>query len=37
MAGVIGFSRMTLSSHFSSDVFMGAALGYAITRYAVLH
>jgi membrane-associated phospholipid phosphatase len=37
MAGVIGFSRMTLSSHFPSDVFMGAALGYSITRYAVLH
>jgi len=37
MAGVIGFSRITLSSHFPSDVFMGAALGYSITRYAVLH
>ena len=37
MAGVIGFSRITLSAHFSSDVFMGAALGYSITRYAVLH
>jgi membrane-associated phospholipid phosphatase len=37
MAGVIGFSRLTLSSHFPSDVFMGAVLGYSITRYAVLH
>ncbi len=37
MAGVIGFSRITLSSHFPSDVFMGAALGYSIARYAVLY
>ncbi|HEY1951046.1 MAG TPA: phosphatase PAP2 family protein [Bryobacteraceae bacterium] len=37
MAGLIGFSRLTLSSHFPSDVFLGAALGYSITRYAVLH
>ena len=37
MAGAIGFSRITLSSHFPSDVFMGAALGYSISRYAVLH
>jgi len=36
MAGVIGFSRLTLSSHFVSDVFMGAALGYTISRYDVL-
>ncbi|HWF46450.1 MAG TPA: phosphatase PAP2 family protein, partial [Bryobacteraceae bacterium] len=37
VAGLIGFSRVTLSAHFPSDVFMGAALGYSITRYAVLH
>jgi membrane-associated phospholipid phosphatase len=37
IAGLIGFSRLTLSSHFPSDVFIGAALGYSITRYAVLH
>jgi membrane-associated phospholipid phosphatase len=36
-AGLIGFSRLTLSGHFASDVFMGAALGYSITRFAVLH
>jgi membrane-associated phospholipid phosphatase len=27
---------MTLSSHFPSDVFMGAALGYSISRFTVL-
>jgi PAP2 superfamily len=36
-AGLIGFSRVTTSGHFASDVFMGAALGYSITRFAVLH
>jgi membrane-associated phospholipid phosphatase len=36
LAGVVGFSRMTLSAHFASDVFMGAALGYSISRFAVL-
>jgi membrane-associated phospholipid phosphatase len=36
LAGVVGFSRVTLSSHFPSDVFAGAALGYSISRYAVL-
>jgi membrane-associated phospholipid phosphatase len=35
-AALIGFSRMTLSSHFPSDVFMGAALGYSISRFTVL-
>jgi membrane-associated phospholipid phosphatase len=35
-AALIGFSRMSLSSHFASDVFMGAAMGYAIARFAVL-
>jgi membrane-associated phospholipid phosphatase len=35
-AGVIGFSRISLQSHFPSDVFIGAALGYAIGKYAVL-
>jgi len=29
-------SRMTLSAHFASDVFMGGALGYSIGRFAVL-
>ncbi len=36
LAGVVGFSRLTLSAHFASDVFMGAALGYSISRFAVL-
>ena len=36
LAGVVGFSRMTLSAHFASDVFMGASLGYSISRFAVL-
>jgi len=35
-AAVVGFSRMTVSSHFPSDVFMGAALGYSISRFTVL-
>jgi membrane-associated phospholipid phosphatase len=36
MAAVVGFSRLSLSSHFASDVFVGGALGYAISRFAVL-
>ena len=36
-AAAIGFSRMTLSSHWGSDVFVGAVLGYSISRFAVLH
>jgi membrane-associated phospholipid phosphatase len=36
LAGVVGFSRVSLSSHFVSDVFMGGALGYSISRFAVL-
>jgi membrane-associated phospholipid phosphatase len=35
-ATAISFSRVTTSSHFPSDVFLGAALGYTITRYQVL-
>ena len=37
LAGVVGFSRVSLSAHFVSDVFMGGALGYSISRFAVLH
>jgi membrane-associated phospholipid phosphatase len=36
MATLVGFSRLSLLSHFSSDVFMGGALGYSISRFTVL-
>jgi membrane-associated phospholipid phosphatase len=36
IAAAIGFSRVSEGAHFSSDVFMGAALGYTITRFTVL-
>lgn len=36
MSALVGFSRLTLSAHFLSDVFMGAALGYSISRFTVL-
>jgi membrane-associated phospholipid phosphatase len=36
MATAISLSRITSSAHFPSDVFLGAAMGYTITRYAVL-
>ena len=35
-ASVIAFSRITLQSHFPSDVFLGAAIGYTVARYDVL-
>jgi membrane-associated phospholipid phosphatase len=35
-ATAISFSRVTTSAHFPSDIFLGAALGYTITRYEVL-
>jgi membrane-associated PAP2 superfamily phosphatase len=35
-ATAVSFSRVTTSAHFPSDVFLGAALGYTITRYEVL-
>jgi membrane-associated phospholipid phosphatase len=35
-AGAIGFSRITLQAHFPADVFLGAALGYSVSRFAVL-
>jgi membrane-associated phospholipid phosphatase len=35
-AAAISFSRVTTNAHFPSDVFLGAALGYTITRYEVL-
>ena len=36
MAALVGSSRLTLSAHFVSDVFVGGALGYSISRFAVL-
>jgi hypothetical protein len=36
LAGVISFSRITRSDHFPADVFFGGAMGYVISRYAVL-
>jgi len=36
MAALVGFSRLSLSAHFMSDVFMGGALGYSISRFTVL-
>lgn len=36
-AGAIAFSRVTTGAHFPSDVFVGSALGFVITRYDVLH
>lgn len=35
-ASAIGFSRLSLSAHYTSDVLVGAALGYSISRFAVL-
>jgi membrane-associated PAP2 superfamily phosphatase len=36
MATAISISRVTTLAHFPSDVFLGAALGYTITRYGTL-
>ena len=36
LAGLVGFSRVTNQAHFPSDVFLGAALGYSISRFVVL-
>jgi membrane-associated phospholipid phosphatase len=36
LAAVVGFSRLSLNVHFLSDVFMGGALGYSISRFTVL-
>src|SRR5580692_11280663 len=36
MAALVGLSRLSLSAHFMSDVFMGGALGYSISRFTVL-
>jgi hypothetical protein len=36
LAGAVSFSRITSSSHFSSDVFFGGAMGLVIAHYGVL-
>ncbi len=36
LAGLIGFSRVSGQAHFPSDVFMGAVLGFSISRFVVL-
>jgi membrane-associated phospholipid phosphatase len=36
MAALVGFSRLSLSAHFLTDVFAGGALGYSISRFTVL-
>jgi hypothetical protein len=36
LATMVGFSRVTLSGHFVSDVVVGGLLGYSISRFAVL-
>ena len=36
LASLVGVSRVTLQSHFTSDTFAGGALGYFIARYLVL-
>ena len=36
LAGPGSLSRITGQAHFASDVFVGAALGYSISRFAVL-
>jgi membrane-associated phospholipid phosphatase len=35
-AALIGFSRISLQAHFPSDVFLGAALGFAVAQFDVL-
>jgi membrane-associated phospholipid phosphatase len=36
LAGLVGFSRLPLQSHFPSDVFAGAVLGYVLSHDVVL-
>lgn len=36
IAGLFSFSRIPDRAHYPADVFLGAALGYAITRYDTL-
>lgn len=36
LASLVGFSRLTLNVHYLSDVVMGGAIGYSISRFTVL-
>lgn len=36
LATAVGFSRISSSAHFPSDVFFGAAVGYSIGRFTVV-
>jgi len=36
VASLVGFSRLSLSAHFASDVFIGGVFGYSIGRFSVL-
>jgi membrane-associated phospholipid phosphatase len=36
LAGAVGVATMTSSGHFPSEVFLGSAIGYASSRFAVL-
>ena len=36
MATAISLSRVTTNAHFSSDVFLGAAIGYTTAKFQVL-
>lgn len=36
LASAVAFSRVTTGSHFFSDAFVGAAIGYSVSRFAVL-
>ena len=36
LASLVGFSRLTLNVHYLSDVVMGGAIGYTISRFTVL-
>jgi membrane-associated phospholipid phosphatase len=35
-ATAISLSRITTMAHFPSDVFVGAAMGYSVSRFEVL-
>lgn len=37
VASAITFSRITTASHFPSDAFLGAGLGFVVARFNVLH